>query len=228
MGSSEKEIYYALQEAREYYKGAKLSWFEVEMPEHKVYLDDYYIDKKPVTYEQYIKFIKDTDYKPQGDFYKYYSSGKDNNPVVNITWEDARAYADWSGKRLPTEAEWEKAARGIDGRCWPWGNEWDINKCNSRFSNINTTTPVDKYPDGASFYGVMDMSGNVWEWCNDWYGSYMDSPSKNPAGPDVGIEKILRGGSWTNYPNYLRVTNRYRLIPDNSDHSKGFRCVISV
>ena len=229
MGSTQDEVYKAMQEAREYYKAAKLVWFEVEMPSHKVYLDSYYIDKTPVTNKQYNKFIDDCGYESQGNWKSFYSPDKENHPVVNITWDDAKAYADWAGKRLPTEAEWEKASRGEDGREWSWNDQWDESKCNSRFSTLNTTTPVDSFPGGASVYGVLDMPGNVWEWCNDWYDEkyYAKSPKKNPHGPEKGKVKVIRGGSWTNYPYYLRTSSRYRAFPDNCDHSKGFRCVKS-
>ena len=230
MGSTEKEVYKGMKIAREHYKGARLSWFEVESPKHKVSLDAYYIDKYPVTNEQYEKFLDATDYKSQGPWKNYYKSGKGNHPVVNVSWYDAKAYAEWAGKRLPTEAEWEFAARGTDNREWPWGEKWDPEKCNCRIGGSEGTTPVDAYPKGASPYGVMDMSGNVWDWCNDWYGAkyYEKASEKNPQGAEKGRAKVARGGGWTNYPHYLRTATRYRVFPDNYDHSKGFRCVVSL
>jgi len=229
MGSTEQESYKGMNIAREFFKGAKLSLFEAETPKHKVYLDAFYIDKTPITNEQFNKFVEATGYRAQGKWKDYFKPDRLDHPVVNVTWDDAKAYADWAGKRLPTEAEWEKAARGTDGREWPWGEDWDDKKANSRVSNNEGTTSVRAYPQGASPYGLLDMAGNVWNWCNDWFEPqyYSKSPEKNPQGPAEGQARVARGGAWTNYPHYLRTTTRYRVFPDNYDHSKGFRCVIS-
>ena len=159
-------------------------------PQHEVTLEEYEIAKYAVTCKQYKLFLEaNPTYKvPEGWSGTQYPKGKANHPVVNVSWYDATAYAEWlsrvTGKdyRLPTEAEWEKAARGTDGRKFPWGDEFDTKKCNTAESGIGDTTPVDTYPDGASPYGVMDMAGNVWEWCADWYAPYPNDKDKKPAG----------------------------------------------
>ena len=173
-----------------------------EYPEHKIFLDDYYIDIYPVTNIQYDRFIKNTSYESQGKWQTYFSEKTENHPVINISWQDAKAYADWAGKRLPSEAEWEKAARGTDRRKYPWGNTWDKNLCNNRdldvllekmsdIANGRGTLPVGSFPGGASPYGVMDMAGQVIEWCSDWYDPhyYQYNIKENPPGPKSGREK---------------------------------------
>lgn len=139
-----------------------------EKPVRSVYLDDFYIYKTEVTVAQYSKFCTDTNKKmPEKPEYGW----QYNYPIVNVSWENATAYAKWAGVSLPTEAQWEKAARGPNGLVYPWGNKWDSSKC-SNYKNGETSepSPVGSFPAGASFYGVLDMAGNVWEWCADWYG----------------------------------------------------------
>jgi formylglycine-generating enzyme required for sulfatase activity len=152
----------------------------------------------------------------------------DDHPIVNVSWQDAYAYAKWAGASLPTEAQWEKAARGADGRMFPWGNQFDTSKCNESSKELLRTQPVGSYPDGASLYGCMDMAGNAWEYCSDWYSpNYYDiSPLRNPTGPKQGIERSLRGGSWfDNMANNERCSRRARILPSNRDYHNGFRCV---
>jgi formylglycine-generating enzyme required for sulfatase activity len=193
-----------------------------ELPQRKVYLDGYWIYKYEVTVAQYRKFCNETGRQmpPVEPSWVW----QNNHPIVCVTWDDAVAYCNWAGVQLPTEAQWEKAARGTDGRIYPWGNVWDASKCN----NLNTkqTTPVGSYPAGASPYELMDMAGNVWEWCADWYDAnyYASAPAQNPPGPSSGTERVLRGGSWYYGPNLVRVADRFRVNPVGRGIGFGFRC----
>jgi len=194
-----------------------------EKPQHKVYLDGYWIYKTEVTVAQYRKFCQATGRQmPPEPEWKW----QDTHPIVNVTWDDAAAYAQWAGAALPTEAQWEKAARGPDGRLYPWGNDWDGAKC---VSNTQSTKPVGGMPADASPYGCLDMAGNVWEWCADWYEGYYyrNATSRNPTGPATGTMRVLRGGSW-NYtrPDIFRAALRDRFTPSYRYNNYGFRCVL--
>ncbi|MBI1924842.1 SUMF1/EgtB/PvdO family nonheme iron enzyme [Candidatus Poribacteria bacterium] len=198
-------------------------WFDGDKPQHRVYLDGYWIYKHEVTVAQYRKFCQETGRQmPPAPSWGW----QDNHPIVNVTWDDAVAYCQWAGVQLPTEAQWEKAARGTDGRIWPWGNGWDSRNCNSNVSGIEKTTPVGSYPLGASPYGLMDMAGNVWEWCADWYDKnyYRKSPPRNPQGPANGTDRVVRGGSCYHYLLNVRVAHRDLHFPDYWNHNGGFRC----
>jgi len=199
-------------------------------PEHIVYLDEYYIDKYEVTNEQYAKFIKETGRRiPISWFDSRFNQPK--QPVVGIMWEDAVAYAKWVGKRLPTEAEWEKAARGTDRRLWPWGSEiFDAERCNVWEIKLLKTVPVGTYEKGKSPYGCYDMAGNAWEWCADWYDQnyYYYSPKNNPKGPEYGQQKVIRGGSWHYFGHFARCAARYRVPSFAQLTQIGFRCAKSV
>ncbi len=199
---------------------------------HEVYLDSFYIDRYPVTNADYKKFVDATKHSPPGHWQNgRIPQGKENHPVVNVSWDDATAYAQWAGARLPTEAEWEKAASWDDAkrekRVYPWGNDFDTSKCNSSESRIGDTTPVGKYsPQGDSFYGVADLAGNVLEWCADWYDEnyYKNSPTRNPTGPASGQYRVLRGGSWSFDATHVRAADRICLRPVARIVNVGFRC----
>jgi formylglycine-generating enzyme required for sulfatase activity len=199
-----------------------------EQPQRKVYLDAYYIDKTEVTVAAYRKFCEAT--KRAMPYGPPAWGWVDEHPIANVSWDDATAYAAWAGKALPTEAQWEKAARGGDGRPYPWGFAWDAAKCsNSVGANMSDKpSPVGSFPKGKSPYGCLDMAGNVWEWCADWYGAdyYKDGPAKNPTGPDTGKWHVLRGGSWDfTGPDIFRAAYRYVDEPANRISDQGFRCV---
>ncbi len=202
-----------------------------ERPKKKIYLDDFYIDEHPVTNREYTEFIRDTKHKyPEGWIKGTYPSGKDDHPVVGVSWEDAKAYAEWAGKRLPTEAEWEKAARGSDGRRYPWGDNFDKDRCNTLPAGIGDTTSVGRHsPEGDSPYGVTDMAGNIWEWVADWYDEnyYRLAPDRNPLSPRDGRYKVARGGSYLDAGSYARITYRYRYSPSTRLDILGFRCAWS-
>ena len=192
-----------------------------EKPVHTVYLDAFYIGKYEVTNAQWNAYAQAT--------WESTKSGPDDHPVVNVTWFDAHDYCSWAGMRLPTEAEWEKAARGMDGRTYPWGEGIDGNKANYNDSGDpfdNGTTPVGYYPSGVSPYGAYDMAGNVWEWVADRYdsGYYASSPSRNPQGPSSGTFRVLRGGSWFNSVHRLRAAARNGNSPSYDSGGYGFRC----
>jgi formylglycine-generating enzyme required for sulfatase activity len=209
---------------------------EFETPRREVYLNRFKIAKFPVTREEYATFLK-----PDSSGRSQQTSSHDsrfseliNHPVVNITWHEARAYAAWLNRstgnpyRLPTEAEWEKAARGSNGLVYPWGADYDGRRCNVRGDGPATTTPIDKFPEGASSYGVMDMAGNVAEWCLDWYREfYASDQARNPTGPRSGDYRVVRGGSWRYSSHAARCASRYWCPPDQKRDNTGFRLAVS-
>jgi serine/threonine-protein kinase len=196
-----------------------------EKPEREVYLDAYWIDKYEVSNAQYALCVaanKCTEPDPPNKYNNYYYS---NHPVVNVDWNQASAYCEWAGGRLPTEAEWEKAARGPDGNKYPWGNENPTCYKANYYPCVRNTRKVGSYPEGVSYYGALDMAGNVWEWVNDWYaGSYDINQLNNPTGPSSGIYRVLRGGSWFSLDWGVRSAYRSWYYPDYWDGSWGFRC----
>lgn len=193
-----------------------------EKPVHSTHLKSYYMDKYPVTVRQFLLFIEETNYH-----FKRFSAFDLKNvdhPVGNVSWHDALAYARWCGKRLPLEAEWERAARGVDGRKYTWGNNWDRSKLNSALSGIKNTTPVGLYPSGVSPVGCHDMLGNVWEWTLDAYAGY---PYSRPSGQKPG-QIAMRGGSCRSEKKDCRCTARDKTIPSSYYRDLGFRCAISA
>jgi len=232
-----------------------------EKPPHKVQLDGYWMGKTEVTVKQYMKFVDKTkNHYPEwlgkgnkynvetgtDDYYKKVGLALrgDNYPIIGISWHDASAYCDWLSKKiglkfkLPTEAQWEKAACGTDKRKYPWGNhepfyreKWYANYAAHNSwekrgeDGFEFTAPVDSYSQGASPYGVLNMAGNVWEWCNDWYGSdyYKNSTDKNPIGPAGGPFRVLRGGGWGDDAGGVRCANRNDGGPSGRGSGVGFR-----
>ena len=211
--------------------------FEDELYMHEVYVSGFYIDRYEVTNQQFLAFANATGYKTDAEkkpevrtWRTEFTSGKEDHPVVWMSWNDANAYCQWAGKRLPAEAEWEKAARGTDGRLWPWGNDWDNARLNMREGGRQTTTKVGRFPDGASPYGAMDMAGNVWEWVNDWHGHiyYQQGENRDPKGPQTGVDRVLRGGAFNNGIEDVRTANRHKGGQAGYAPDHGFRCAKSA
>ncbi|MGI6259010.1 MAG: formylglycine-generating enzyme family protein [Anaerolineaceae bacterium] len=213
-----------------------------ERPIRQVYVDAFWIDKYEVTNAQYELCVADgACAKPNNDRshtrVNYYGNPEyADHPVVFVDWYQANSYCEWAGGRLPTEAEWEKAARGPEGNLYPWGND-DANCSLANYNQgsydqpnscVGDTSQVGSYPEGASYYGVMDMAGNVWEWVNDWYGPYDATDTINPTGPDSEQDyKVIRGNSWYNVGSDIRSSYRSRHKPTGGNNSNfGFRCAI--
>ena len=240
-----------------------------EHPQRSIYLDAFWIDETEVTNAMFARFVQETGHQtdaekegwgwaftggnwgrtdgaewrhPQGPDSTI--KGLEQHPVVQVSWNDAKAYCEWAGRDLPTEAQWEKAARGADGRTYPWGNEdvagHLVNLCDkncpfsgNRIDSIDDgyefTAPVGSYPEGASPYGALDMVGNVWEWIADWYDAeyYNDSPERNPQGPDTRDLRVLRGGSWYYVARRVRAGSRGWDVPADRSVGDGLRCAAS-
>ncbi|MXV77734.1 TonB family protein [Candidatus Poribacteria bacterium] len=249
LDSSDSKMVYI--NAGEFQMGSEIGNTD-EKPIHTVYLDAFYIDKHEVTNAEYKQFVdanpkwgKEQIPREYHDGYYLahwngndYPIGKDNHPVVYVSWYAAMAYAQWTEKRLPTEAEWEKAARGgLLGKIYPWGDEIDPTKANYYDATNKELTPVGTYPENG--YGLYDMAGNVREWCLDSYIAYYyeNSPKQNPVAGSINIQeavkdfikmksdRALRGGSWLNSKHSSRVTNRSKRAPTDTNPNEGFRCV---
>lgn len=204
-----------------------------ERPAHKVLLDAYWIDRYEVTHGQYMRFMAETHCPPPASWNIPKLSELDQ-PVVGVTWEEAAAFAKWAGKRLPTEAEWEKAARG-DGKgsgfnLYPWGSQWDEKKANSAETALGRTVRVKELPEGASPFWVLHMAGNAAEWVGDWYAAdyYSKAPRENPKGPDQGTWRVVRGGGWWCKSEHCQVTDRRKEPPTARTSSIGFRCAMDA
>ncbi len=194
-------------------------------PLHTVALDGFWMYKHEVTYDRYLAFCTDTARAmPAAPAWGWLS----NHPIVNVSWDDAKAYADWSALTLPTEAQWEKAARGTSGQQYPWAGVWNAANCNN---NNTQTTTVGFYPTGVSPYGALDIAGNVEEWCADWYSAtyYYLSPTTNPTGPTTGTARVVRGGDWGGVdPTLFLTTTRAFATPTTSADTLGFRCAVAA
>ncbi|MBP97401.1 hypothetical protein CMK18_15735, partial [Candidatus Poribacteria bacterium] len=215
-------------------------WMNASRPIHRVELEGFYMDTCEVTVGQFKKFVNETgyNYSQWNDLEQYSFSPTDAHPMICVNWYDATAYAEWAGKRLPTEAEWEYAARGgLEGKRYSWGNQATHENANFLGVDANSIdqwkycSPVGKFQGNG--YGLFDISGNVYEWCSDWYSVdyYSKAPRKNPLGPETGRYKVLRGGAWNRSKDKLRVASRHYSKPQSSQFfntggfSYGFRCV---
>ena len=246
-----EEIKSKMSPSQKFKNAAARKSFTDEGPATMIYLSAYYIDKYEVSNSQYTEFIKATDY-PAPAYWDHHRLNQPSQPVTGVNWYDANAYCHWANKRLPTEAEWEKAARGPAGLIYPWGNEMDITKANfarGKTGQSYATVPVDSHPGGKSYYGVYNMAGNVFEWVQDWYDPNYYKTSRevrNPQGPLSGIKigntgtyidqlangkkKVIRGGSWFAPPQSITTTHRFWNDPMNNSYGVGlgFRCARSV
>jgi sulfatase modifying factor 1 len=215
-------------------RGTKMGGYD-EQPERTIFLEAFSIDRYEVTNHQYQTFVTATGHRkaaPPSRYAKNLSRMRGmNQPATYVSWEDASEYCRWKGKRLPTEAEWEKAMRGVDGRLWPWGNEPDPLASNwgSARDGFEATAPVGFFKRDVSPFGVADGAGNVMEWVADWYSeaAYREFVERNPKGPDHGVYKVLRGGGYTSQGTDIRITSRSRMVPGFRDETIGFRCAIS-
>jgi formylglycine-generating enzyme required for sulfatase activity len=203
-----------------------------ERPFREVHLDAFYVDCYSITNAQYAQFVKDTGYQIQGRWPEGYQRiWGDQHPAVYLTWFDAKAYAQWAGKRLASEAEWEKAARGVDGRRYPWGNRWDPQKCWCWEAGARGPAPVGSCAGDVSPFGVHDMAGNVTDWLEDWVlaSSYEAWPSRNPRGPTMSTDRACRGGNWfSNDRGEFTCFCRGAQNPVSNQQTLGFRCILEV
>ena len=204
---------------------------EDERPSHHILLDTFSIDLHEVTTREYAVFLNAAKRSAPWQWETVVLSLHGDRPVIGVDWPDADAYCRWKEKRLPTEAEWEKAARGTDGRLYPWGSQVPTKDfanfaLGARFSYSLVLMPVRSYDQGKSPFGLYQMAGNVYEWVQDWYAAnyYELSPIRNPQGPDHGQFKVLRGGSWSDLPKYLLTYGRFKLPPETRNSYTGFRC----
>jgi formylglycine-generating enzyme required for sulfatase activity len=235
MGSTGPQVEAAMELCAQYpdpWNRCELSRFEVEAPQHAVTLDGFWIDRTEVTNAQYARCVESgscTRSRLADD--PTYNHG--DCPVAGVPWQDAAAYCAWAGGRLPTEAEWEYAARGTQGAIYPWGDAFDCAAANLEDSlsgcddGYPGPAPVGSFDAGISWCGALDMAGNVWEWVADAFGQYPAEMQANPAGPAVTGTNILRGGSWGYPPAFVRTAHRYAVPPEADYLAVGFRCAVS-
>jgi formylglycine-generating enzyme required for sulfatase activity len=255
IGSTDTQVDAALELCNWLGGNCDRGWLANEQPVHAVELGGFWFDRTEVTYAQFATFVNDWgnqveqavawldvddedcrmevrngQFQPEG--------GYADHPVLEVSWYGARAYCEWAGGRLPTETEWEVAARGPERPLFPWGDEYDatcLNQCDASCilewgdasvdDGYARTSPVGSFAAGESWSGAWDLAGNVWEWCSDWYGPYTPERQVNPGGPETGIFRVLRGGAWSNDPNYARSAFRDGGVPWRTYHNVGFRCV---
>ncbi|HET6446269.1 MAG TPA: formylglycine-generating enzyme family protein [candidate division Zixibacteria bacterium] len=240
MGSDEDEVEFALALCQAYDTNCSLRYFSIEQPQHELQLSSFWLDKTEVSNSQYQQCLE-AGYCEEISCQDANDMIGEDQPAVCVTWNQAVSYCQWAGARLPTEAQWEYSARGLDGRRYPWGSEVDgqrLNYCDAnceldkRNDDVDDgyarTAPVGSYPDGASWVGALDMSGNVWEWTADWYGPYTPEQQANPTGPETGDRRVLRGGSWHTSADHARSALRTYSDPNRSLNHVGFRCALSV
>jgi formylglycine-generating enzyme required for sulfatase activity len=232
LGATEQEVAAWLRD----HPDDRFGQFDDEQPQRRVHLSGYWVGRTEVTNAQYQRFVRETGHAApphwQGEQVWARLPGF---PVIWASWDDARTYCEWAGGRLPAEAEWEKAARGTDGRRYPWGNEWDVGgvrRCNfwsdrQADDGYLEASPVGSYPAGASPYGCLDMAGNGEEWCTDWYDAeyYQTAPERDPKGPAQGDCRSVRGGYWGSSPRGVRCATRYPYAALGDTYNFiGFRC----
>ncbi len=247
MGSDDAEVDAALEMCNTHYGNCERAWFEVEQPVHTVVMDDFWIDQTEVANGQYQRCVeagacdppRQTGSDTRGAYYG--DSAFDDYPVVNVNWRQVDGYCAWAGGRLPTEAEWEYAARGPEGHRYPWGNEFDGTRLNSCDVNCGygwaeeafddgyaDTAPVGSYPSGASWCGALDLAGNVWEWMADRFGEYSPGRQVNPTGSFSGTSHTSRGDSADGTRSVARCAARHGMEASQTYAYTGFRCTVSL
>lgn len=261
MGTRDDEIDYMVTLCLEFNQDCGYAVVsELSRPTHTVSINGYWVDQHEITNAQYAAFLNDQGNQAEGgaawlsidnphslielvnDSFQP-KEGFADHPVIEVTWHGANAYCQWAGGRLPTEAEWEYAARGSESLIFPWGNRFDLTRLNFCDTNCekfwktadydtgysdgySMTAPVGTYPGGASWCGARDMAGNVWEWVADWMGPYTLLHQTNPTGPESGTIKVIKGGGWCNAPTVIRSSHRWNYAPLGSGFNLGFRCVV--